>query len=175
MSHREHKLVCITVLLIWPACAPEERTDEVDKNESITREQRAYEDLLAVWSGDDLSRLDQVLVDDFAFEEPTGDETSEEPPLLGRNRLRELILEERTAFPDLKFQLQRFIQAGDWAAAEWLMTGTHSGGYADLPATGRSISLAGVSIVQFDRGRVSRERFYIDLWDFREQLGVISQ
>jgi steroid delta-isomerase-like uncharacterized protein len=145
----------------------------VGSRDSITEEQRTYEELLAVWSGGDAAKLDEILADGFIFEEPTGDGASASP-VVGRDRFRDLVIEERAAFPDLRFQLRRFIQQGSWAAAEWSMTGTHTGGYSDLPATGRGISLAGVSFIHFQGGQIIRERFYLDLWDFREQLGVTT-
>jgi steroid delta-isomerase-like uncharacterized protein len=175
MVFRGFKIICVLTLVAFSSCTPAAKNENKGKADAITEERRAYEELLAVWSGDDLAKLDKILVEEFIFEEPKGTEPAEDNSMRGRDRFKELVIEERVAFPDLKFQLRKFIQADNWAAAEWLMTGTHMGGYTDLPATNRSISLAGVSIIQFKSGKIIHERFYLDLWDFREQLGLISQ
>jgi predicted ester cyclase len=45
------------------------------------------------------------------------------------------------AFPDFKIQLMSGFTAGNWAGAEWTMSGTHKGDLPGIPATGKSFAV----------------------------------
>jgi steroid delta-isomerase-like uncharacterized protein len=76
--------------------------------------------------------------------------------------------------PDLDVEVTSRFVSGDKAAAEWTMTGTHSGDLPGMPASGRTFSLRGVSTFDLRGDRVSRCSDYWDLATFRKQLGFTS-
>jgi steroid delta-isomerase-like uncharacterized protein len=73
--------------------------------------------------------------------------------------------------PDLKVEVTSRFASGDKAAAEWKMTGTHSGDLPGMPASGKTFSLRGVSTFQLQGNRVTRCSDYWDLATFQRQLG----
>jgi steroid delta-isomerase-like uncharacterized protein len=78
----------------------------------------------------------------------------------------------RVGFPDLHFEIVDLISEGDKVLTRWVLTGTHTGEYLGLPATGKSIRIEGMSLDRIEDGWVA-EGF--DGWDalaLRRQLGL---
>jgi steroid delta-isomerase-like uncharacterized protein len=77
------------------------------------------------------------------------------------------------AFPDLHVQVEHLIAEGETVVAEWTLRGTHQGPLLGIPATGRSIAVAGVSIIRFrDGAPVADSR----VWDYAgllRQIGLL--
>lgn len=48
--------------------------------------------------------------------------------------------------------------SGESAASEWMLTGTHDGDFPDLPATGRSLEIRGVSALRVRDGEIASQR-----------------
>jgi len=92
----------------------------------------------------------------------------------GLAEIRELMYGTWRGIPDLNTEVTRLIPHGDWVASEWTLTGTHTGDFPSLPATGRSFSIKGVSITQVQDGKIVSQRDYYDRASFLEQLGVLS-
>ncbi|HEY7033830.1 MAG TPA: ester cyclase [Thermomicrobiales bacterium] len=90
----------------------------------------------------------------------------------GREGFRAQWRQWRTAFPDLHFEIVDLVAEGDKVLTRWVMTGTHRGEFLGIPATGRAIRVAGMSLDRIEDGLVA-EGF--DGWDalgLRRQLGV---
>ena len=69
-----------------------------------------------------------------------------------------------------KLQVTNRVVHGNQVTVEWVATGTHTGDLPDLPASGRSFSLRGVTVVIRHDGKVVREALYYDVADLRRQL-----
>jgi steroid delta-isomerase-like uncharacterized protein len=166
-------LVCTVALLTCSSCAqtPEEVSRKGKASASKTREQQTFENLCAVWSGGDLVEVDHIFTDDLVYEDVTADGFR----VTSKEEVKEIIATNLAAVPDMKDELTRFIQAGDWAAAEWVWSGTHTGDYPDFPATGKSFFVRGVSILQFEDGKIKRDIMYWDVYDFLHQLEVVEE
>ncbi|HEY4037121.1 MAG TPA: ester cyclase [Ktedonobacteraceae bacterium] len=63
------------------------------------------------------------------------------------------------------------IAIGNQVTVEWTATGIHSGDLPGLPATGRSYTLRGVTVVIREDGKIVREALYYDAADLYRQLG----
>jgi heme-degrading monooxygenase HmoA len=55
---------------------------------------------------------------------------------------------------------------------EWLMKGTNTGAFQGLPPTGRSISLAGVDVIEIGADGIKSVKGYFDTRAVPEQLGL---
>lgn len=77
-----------------------------------------------------------------------------------------------TAIPDLQIQVKSYKAAGSQVIVEWNAKGTHSIDFPGLPATGRSFSFDGVTVVIREEGLIVREALYYDMNEVRKQLGV---
>jgi steroid delta-isomerase-like uncharacterized protein len=76
-----------------------------------------------------------------------------------------------TAVPDCVLDVQGLSEQGDTATLEWTFRGTHSGDTPGLEATGREISLPGVSVYRLRDGLIEEERVY---WDAATLFGLME-
>jgi steroid delta-isomerase-like uncharacterized protein len=80
----------------------------------------------------------------------------------------------RTAFPNLIFTVEDQVAEGDRVATRWTARGTHQGPLNDIPPTGKSATVTGISIERYEDGKIIES--YVN-WDFMgllQQIGVIS-
>jgi steroid delta-isomerase-like uncharacterized protein len=91
----------------------------------------------------------------------------------GETAVRALLEELLTGFPDLCINPEKVHHADDAVIGEARMTGTHSGTFAGIPATGRSIDYPIVGIFEFDDDRLVCEKVYFDSAILLRQLGVL--
>jgi steroid delta-isomerase-like uncharacterized protein len=78
-----------------------------------------------------------------------------------------------SAFPDLSFDIVCLAEAGAGrVVAEWIMKGTNTGAFQGLPATGRSISIPGVDIIEVGVDRIKAVKGYFDTRAVPDQLGL---
>jgi steroid delta-isomerase-like uncharacterized protein len=89
---------------------------------------------------------------------------------------REAILARKgagfAAMPDLTITPTNRIVHGDQLTVEWVASGTHQHDYPGLPATGRSFSIPGVTVVVRRDGKIVRESLYYDMAEVQRQLGA---
>jgi predicted ester cyclase len=58
---------------------------------------------------------------------------------------------------------------GERMAWRWLLTGTHSGPFAGVPATGKRVTMSGMNIQRVASGKV------VEHWSNADQLGLVRQ
>ena len=121
------------------------------------------------WSTHDMERVASVFTDDCIYEDVA----------LGVvNRGKAELIAFGNGFiagvPDLQVEVTSRFASGDKAAAEWKMSGTHTGDLPGMPATGKTFSLRGVSTFELRGDRVTRCSDYWDVATFQKQLGFTS-
>lgn len=78
-----------------------------------------------------------------------------------------------SAFPDLSFEMARFIEGeGGTLSAEWVMRGVNSGSMMGLPPTGRAVEVRGVDIAVVEGGRLRSVQGYFDSAAVPRALGL---
>jgi len=77
-----------------------------------------------------------------------------------------------TAFPDLKATVEDLIAEGDKVVARWTMRGTHENTVRDIPATGKKVTVNGVTIKRMTDGKVVEEWALINMLSLYQQVGV---
>lgn len=92
-------------------------------------------------------------------------------PFVGRAAIMARKSAGMTAMPGLKINVTNRIVHGNQLTVEWVASGTHSGDYPGLAATGRSFSIPGVTVVVRHNGKIVRESLYYDMDEVRRQLG----
>jgi len=77
------------------------------------------------------------------------------------------------AGPDHKWELKSAFSDGNKIASEtvWSVTFTHSSD-PERPATGKHVSIRGVSITELRNGKICRNSDYYDALSLRQQLGL---
>lgn len=76
------------------------------------------------------------------------------------------------AMPDLSITPTNRIVHGDQLTVEWVATGTHKHDYPGLPATGRTFSIPGVTVVVRRDGKIVRESLYYNMAEVQRQLSA---
>jgi Predicted ester cyclase len=83
----------------------------------------------------------------------------------------------RQTFPDVTGQVQSLLSSGGTVAVEVTWTGTHTGPLvtpgAEIPATGKPISITSTLWYQIDGGQVQNLRHHLDVLGMLTQLGVM--
>jgi predicted ester cyclase len=69
--------------------------------------------------------------------------------------------------------LDALVCEGDLVAKRWTFRGTHTGDYMGLPATGRQVVMAGITIYQVVGGQVRETWWNYDALGMMQQLGAI--
>jgi steroid delta-isomerase-like uncharacterized protein len=76
-------------------------------------------------------------------------------------------------YSGLRVEKTVLLSDGDRYAAEWFMTGVHSGDVPGLPATGRSFRLTGAGVGEVRDGLIVRAAEYWNGADFLVQVGIL--
>ena len=75
----------------------------------------------------------------------------------------------RSAFPDLKIAVEHMVADEENVAFAYTVTGTHSGDFLGVPATGRQIKARGMQITRFEKGE------QVERWGSSDELGILQQ
>jgi steroid delta-isomerase-like uncharacterized protein len=123
------------------------------------------------WRAGKTNVLDQLLATDV-----TNHDLSKEP-VSGRNAYKEWATGFRqataTGFPDLDISVDALFGEGDLVAKPWTFRGTHSGEYMGLPASGKRVVMAGITIYRLQGGQVRETWWNYDALGMMQQLGAI--
>jgi steroid delta-isomerase-like uncharacterized protein len=71
--------------------------------------------------------------------------------------------------PDWHTEIEDLIAEGDKVAARIIMTGTHTGDFFGIPATGKKICFSGIYIVRIANGRI------VEHWGEEDSVGLLQQ
>jgi len=78
------------------------------------------------------------------------------------------------AFPDMQMAVEDVIASGDRAVARVTVSGTNTGEFMGMPATGKSVSMKLIDITAFGDDGLAREHWGVaDMLALLQQLGVI--
>ncbi len=75
-------------------------------------------------------------------------------------------------FPDLHLEVRDAVADEGMTAQRILFTGTHTGPFRGLPATGREVRFSGIEINRMVDGRVAEHWFQLDALTLFQQLGL---
>jgi len=125
---------------------------------------RMFEDWAAAWSRHDVEKLFSLCTDDCVYEDVTMGAVNR-----GKAELKSFANAIFAAFPDFKIQLMSGFSAGNWAGAEWTMSGTHTGDLPGIPATGKTFAVRGSTICELKAGKIKRNSDYWDMVTFSKQ------
>jgi steroid delta-isomerase-like uncharacterized protein len=137
--------------------------------EKDLQSERMMREYLETWNTHDLGKMVSFFTDDCVYENLARGQTYR-----GKDELNAWAKGAFDAIPDFKLDITSLFVSGDWTACEWVMTGTQSGDLPGLPATGKSFSVRGGTIVQLKDRKILRNADYWDLATFLRQLGVMK-
>ena len=118
----------------------------------------------------DLDGFSALLADDFVEHEET---PGLSPTKEGVRQFFEMYV---AAFPDLRMEPQDVLPSGDKVVARVKCTGTQTGDFMGMPATGKSVEVEAIDILRFgDDGLVHEHWGVFDALAMMQQLGAIPE
>ena len=135
-------------------------------NDLMVMAQRSIEE---AWNKGDLSVADELFAADVVHTGPpsTGAVTN------GIEEQKQFITAVRTAFPDVKFTIDRGMLArANRVTVQWTFSGTHQGEFMGVAATGKKVTNSGISILTFAKGKIVDTYAMWDPLNLWRQLGV---
>jgi steroid delta-isomerase-like uncharacterized protein len=119
-------------------------------------------------SAGDIDGFGDLLADDFVEHEVT-------PGLAPtKEGVKDFFRMQLAAFPDLRMDVEDVVASGDKVVTRLRYTGTQTGAFMGMPASGKSADVQLIDIFRFDGdGRVGEHWGVIDLMALMQQLGFV--
>jgi len=111
---------------------------------------------------------DEIFASDFVAYMPS------QPPM-DRVSMERFIGDFADAFPGYTYEIHEQIAQGDTVYNHITWHGVHTGTFAGIPATGRTITLKGINLFKVRDGRVVEQRAELDMLGVLQQIGAIPQ
>lgn len=157
----------IMVLLMTsfgPATAAQDATPAIN-DPTVLALARIYSE---AWSSGDPAQVSALYAEDAVFEELVLD------GVVTRNHaeLEAFAGAAFSAFSEFAITVTDGFAAGDRVALEWVLSGTYTGQFGNLPpGTGQAVTIPGASIVTLDGDRIVHQREY---WDVAMLLSQVD-
>ncbi|MDI2129163.1 ester cyclase [Yinghuangia seranimata] len=111
----------------------------------------------------DLDGMERLFAEDYHDHDPINATDT-----IGAKAIREECAGWMAAF-DFAFTIDRQLADGDEVATRWTWTGTHTGDFMGMPATGRTVTMSGCTTFRIEDGRIKE-----GWWDW-DALGMMRQ
>jgi steroid delta-isomerase-like uncharacterized protein len=131
----------------------------VEQNKALIR--RFYDE---VWNKGNLDAADEIFAEDYVRHD-----LRPGSPLPGPAGQKKIAADFRAAFPDLRSTVDLMVAEEDMIVVRWTTEGTNTGGWGDVPPTGRHARFSGVNIFRIRDGKV------VEIWNHRDDLGLMQQ
>jgi len=140
---------------------------ESEMSEGIGLIERFYKDVME--SGN-LALVDELATDSFVDHE----EGLPGQPA-GKDGVKYFVSTMRSAFPDIKVkEIAPSLSAGNMEACHVILTGTHRGELAGIPATGKSVEFDCTDIIRVEDGKVAEHWGTTDNMKLMQQIGAMA-
>ena len=122
---------------------------------------------LKIWNEGNVEVIDEVYSADLVRHGADGQE------VVGAEAFKAYIGVMRTIYADFNVVVDGEFGSGDMLAVHWTVTGTNKGALSEeVPATGKSINIPGVTIFKFKDGKIAEEWAY---WNHGGPGSVMTQ
>ena len=123
-----------------------------------------YQELWDKWN---IELADELFTDDYQLH-LTG-----VPEPLSRDAIKQVLAMFNRAFPDVRHAVDETIAEGNTVAARWTVTGTHTGEFQGIVATGKPVRLSGITVHHLAGGRIRETWLAVDNLELMQQIGAI--
>lgn len=172
MKKSTHLILSIVtfLIIIITACNTNTKTIEITPNTHIESNIKMYSE---TW--DEIinkGKLDMFnetnFTNDLVLHEGTID-------IVGIDSAKAYYANFLTGFSNISFTINDIFGQDEKIVKYWNFKGTHTGDFFGIPATGKSVSLDGATIVRMQDGKIAEERDFMDNLDLMQQLGIIQK
>jgi hypothetical protein len=130
----------------------------MDPHENITLIRKYIEDR---WNQRKLWLIDELVAPSFVIHTPIGD--------IDLPTLKDGITSYLQSFPDSSVDLEDILAHGDKVAIRYSFTGTHSGDFMGVKATGKKTLCTGMAFYRIANRRI------VEGWFVEDTLGLLQQ
>lgn len=125
--------------------------------------------VMDAWRRRDIEALAGFHAEDGVVETPLGGGVTR-----GREAIRKVYEALFHSFPDVKLEHEKPLIDGDRVVLVARISGTDSGGFMGMHATGRAVDFPCVLLFDFENGLIARERRIYDFTGLAVQVGAIK-
>lgn len=115
------------------------------------------------------------IIEEAVSESYVGYDPSQPEPIRGREGVRANFQQYIDAFTDARITVDDQIAEGDKVATRWTGRGTHTGEFAGITATGKDITVSGLTISRLEGGMIVEEWTTWDTLGMLVQLGAVPE
>jgi steroid delta-isomerase-like uncharacterized protein len=133
-------------------------------NKAIVR--RLYDE---VWNKRKLEVVEALISPSHALNDPLASDSQVGPKLY-----KQRVVEFTNGFPDCRFTIEDMIAEKGKVVASWTFSGTHKGEFRGIPATGKKVSVEGITIHLIANGKILDSFARWDALGLLRQLGQAS-
>ena len=133
----------------------------MERNKEVAR--RFYDE---VFNERRVEVLDELAVSDYEEHDPLPGQGTGLEGLKGRVRM---VIDGL----DPHFTIEDMIAEGEKVVVRWTNSGTNSGEFLGMPATGRSFSVQGIDIYRLADGKLAEHWHVVDMLAHMQQLGFL--
>ena len=130
--------------------------------------ERFFDRRLDAWTRHDIDALTSDHAEDGSVESPIGGE------MRGRAAIEQLYRGLLTSFPDMKIENPELVVENDRVVQIFTLTGTNTGGFMNLPPTGKHFSVPVVLIFTMRDGQIAHEKRVYDFSRLLMEIGVLK-
>ena len=122
-----------------------------------------------VWNEGKINLIDELVSADFV--------NHSAPPGLPTDRegFKQFVGMYRAAFPDVQITIEDILAEGDRVMTRWSATGTHQGELMGIPASGKHVTVTGMSENRISGGKIVEQWNEFDDLGMMQQIGAIPQ
>ena len=119
------------------------------------------------WTGN-YAVIDELVAGDYVGHDPALPE-----PTRGPEGVKQFYDEFRAAYPDASLTIEAQLAEGDYVTTRWTGRGTQQGELMGIPATGKQVTVSGITISRLAGGKIAEEWTAWDTLGMMQQLGAI--
>jgi steroid delta-isomerase-like uncharacterized protein len=119
------------------------------------------------WQGD-VNVVDRLVASEYIGHDPSQPEA-----IRGIDGMKAFVERFRESFSNTHITIEEQIAEGDTVATRWTGRGTHTGEISGIAATGKEITITGISISRLENGKLIEDYTNWDMLGMLVQLGAI--
>ena len=156
----------IQIALMLLLCTSASCQNETANTKADDEIQSLLDKGVKIWNTGDLSIADEIYSPEILYHHLNIYEDR-----TGIDAFKEFVASIRTTYPDFFVVFENTFIEGEWATAQWTISGTNTGPRGDLPPTGKKMKVSGVTIYQIKDGKIVEEWLYYNQGAILKQLG----
>jgi predicted ester cyclase len=154
----------LILLVVITACKTENKSAKLSMNDKLSNNLNVFID--SCWNDQNVSKLNELVSKDFVRMLNGINVAGNENEMAAHMNVF------FTGFPDLKIEYSDAYIEGNNIFMNWECTGSNTGVFGEMRATGKKVKIQGLSHLYFtEEGKLYKEDVYYNELDMLQQLG----